>query len=72
LTKTYTVGFEQVQLLNGLGEDQPVWLFTRGRLYNANDPATTLWENSVGSLPPAGPSLGRTPPTIGRHTSRTL
>lgn len=48
----YMVGFEQVELVNGLGEDKPVWLYLRGTLYNGNDLETPLWIDEVGSLPP--------------------
>ena len=48
----YMVGFEQVELVDGLSEDKPVWLYLRGTLYNENDPENPLWISEVGSLPP--------------------
>ena len=52
MAKSYMVGFEAVELVDGLAEDQPVWLYMRATLYNDGDSDHPLWFGEVGSLPP--------------------
>ena len=51
MTTSYSVGFENVELVDGLAEDRPVWLYLRGTLYNDGDFDHPLWIGEVGSLP---------------------
>jgi len=48
----FWVGFEGVELLKGVGEDKPVWLYLRADLYEPGDHSTPVWTGDVGSLPP--------------------
>ena len=48
----YGIAFEQVELVNGLGEDKPVWLYLRAAVFADADPETPTWTAEVGSLPP--------------------
>ena len=52
MAKSYSVGFEAVELVDGLAEDKPVWLYMRATLYNEGDLEHPLWFGEVGSLPP--------------------
>ena len=52
MAEWFKIAFEQVQLLSGLGPDQPVWLFVRATLHNEADLDTALETQQVGSLPP--------------------
>jgi len=51
MPKSYTVGFENVELVNGLAPDKAVWLYMRATLLNDGDPDHPLWTDEVGSLP---------------------
>lgn len=50
--KSFIISFQQVQLIEGLAVDQPVWLYLRATLFNDNDLQTPLAMSEVGSLPP--------------------
>lgn len=52
MAKSYVVGFEAVELVDGLSEDKAVWLYMRATLYNEGDLSNPLWFGDVGSLPP--------------------
>jgi hypothetical protein len=52
MSKLYTVGFENVELVDGLAPDKAVWLYMRATLLNDGDPDHPLWTDEVGSLPP--------------------
>ena len=52
MAEQFFIGFEGVELVNGLGEDKPVWLFMRAALFNENDLNNAIWVDEVGSLPP--------------------
>ena len=52
MAKSYTVGFENVELVDGLAPDKAVWLYLRATLLNDGDPDHPLWTDEVGSLPP--------------------
>jgi hypothetical protein len=52
MTKSYVVGFENVELVDGLAPEKAVWLFMRATLLNDGDPDHPLWTDEVGSLPP--------------------
>jgi hypothetical protein len=52
MTKSYVVGFENVELIDGLAPEKAVWLFMRATLLNDGDPDHPLWTDEVGSLPP--------------------
>src|SRR5689334_11200209 len=54
MSKSYTVGFENVELVDGLAPEKPVWLYLRATLLNQDDTAGEhpLWIDEVGSLPP--------------------
>lgn len=47
----YSIGFEGVELISGLDESTPVWLFMRGTVFKETDLATPLWTSDVGALP---------------------
>lgn len=49
--KSYSVGFDNVELVDGLAPDKPVWLYMRASLLNDGDPDHPLWHDEVGSLP---------------------
>jgi hypothetical protein len=51
MAKSYVVGFENVELVDGLAPDKPVWLYMRATLLNDGDPDHPLWIDEVGSLP---------------------
>lgn len=48
----FVISFEQVQLIEGLNDDQPVWLYLRGTLFDDSNPNLPLEVHEVGSLPP--------------------
>lgn len=52
MAKSYSVGFESVELVDGLAPDKPVWLYMRATLLNDGDPDHPVWIDEVGSLPP--------------------
>jgi len=52
MSNPFELSFEQAELVNGLGEDKPVWLYMRASVFNDKDPATPIWSGEVGSLPP--------------------
>jgi hypothetical protein len=52
MAKSFTVGFESVELVDGLDPDKPVWLYMRATLLNDGDPDHPVWTDEVGSLPP--------------------
>ncbi|HEY4093465.1 MAG TPA: hypothetical protein VGN46_18290 [Luteibacter sp.] len=52
MTESFKIAFEQVQLLSGLAPDQPVWLYMRATLHNADDLDTALDTQQIGALPP--------------------
>jgi hypothetical protein len=52
MAESFSIAFEQVQLLSGLAPDQPVWLFLRATLHDENDLNTALEVQQVGALPP--------------------
>lgn len=52
MAKSYTVGFENVELVDGLAPEKAVWLYLRATLLNDGDPDHPLWTDEVGSLPP--------------------
>lgn len=51
MSSQFDLAFEQIELINGLGEDKPVWLFMRASLFADSDPNTPIWSGEVGSLP---------------------
>lgn len=50
--KAFALGFEQVELVDGLSEDTPVWLYLRAGVYNGNDLEHPLLVEETGSFPP--------------------
>jgi hypothetical protein len=52
MAKSYVVGFENVELVDGLAPDKAVWLYMRATLLNDGDPDHPVWIGEVGSLPP--------------------
>lgn len=50
--EAFALGFEQVELVNGLSENVPVWLYLRATVYNANDLDHPLAVEEIGSFPP--------------------
>ena len=51
MAESFSIAFEQVQLVNGLAPDQPVWLFMRATLKDANRPDVVLDTREIGSFP---------------------
>jgi hypothetical protein len=58
----FSIAFEQVELVNGLAPDQPVWLFLRATLKDSARPDVVLDVREVGSFPPDANRLA--PPDI--------
>jgi hypothetical protein len=52
MAKSYTIGFDNVELVDGLAPDKAVWLYMRATLLNDGDPEHPVWTDEVGSLPP--------------------
>lgn len=52
MAEFFSIAFEQVELVNGLAPDQPVWLFLRATLKDSANPEVVLDVREVGSFPP--------------------
>lgn len=52
MADSFSLAFEQVQLLSGLPADQAVWLYMRASLHEADTPDIVLDVKEVGALPP--------------------
>ncbi|WP_447724179.1 hypothetical protein [Sphingomonas koreensis] len=52
MAESFSIAFEEVELIDGLDANQAVWLFMRASVFDANDLETPLLVEQVGSLPP--------------------
>jgi hypothetical protein len=52
MAESFSIAFEQVELVNGLAPDQAVWLFMRATLKEGGSPESVLDVREVGSFPP--------------------
>lgn len=62
MAESFSIAFEQVELVNGLAPNQPVWLFLRATLKDSANPNVALDVREVGSFPPDANRLA--PPDI--------
>lgn len=52
MSTSYTLSFEQIQLLSGLSPDQPVYLAMQLKAYNADTPNDPFYMETIGGLSP--------------------